>query len=88
MRTLMRVISEHDAPLGGFSMSSSMMDSLPDDRMHAPNEKMHLPNFFRGIAASICFLAEIGAKASPHFSTSRIMRRQNAAGEGVPGGLR
>ena len=24
--------------------------ALPDDRIHAPNEKFHLPNFFKGIA--------------------------------------
>ena len=30
--------------------------ALPDDRMHAPNEKFHLPNFFKGIATSIRFL--------------------------------
>jgi acetylornithine deacetylase/succinyl-diaminopimelate desuccinylase-like protein len=24
---------------------------LPDDNLHAPNEKFHLPNFFRGIDA-------------------------------------
>ncbi len=35
--------------------------ALPDDRMHAPNEKFHLPNFYNGIATSIWFLAEIGA---------------------------
>jgi acetylornithine deacetylase/succinyl-diaminopimelate desuccinylase-like protein len=34
--------------------------ALPDDRMHAPNEKFHLPNFYHGIATSIWFLAEIG----------------------------
>jgi len=33
--------------------------ALPDDRMHAPNEKFHLPNFFNGIATSIWFLAEV-----------------------------
>jgi acetylornithine deacetylase/succinyl-diaminopimelate desuccinylase-like protein len=33
--------------------------SLPDDRLHAPNEKFHLPNFFKGIATSIKFLSEI-----------------------------
>jgi acetylornithine deacetylase/succinyl-diaminopimelate desuccinylase-like protein len=32
--------------------------ALPDDRMHAPNEKFHLPNFDHGIATSIWFLAE------------------------------
>lgn len=34
--------------------------ALPDDRMHAPNEKFHLPNFYNGIATSIWFLAEVG----------------------------
>lgn len=33
--------------------------ALPDDRMHAPNERFHLPNFARGIATSIRFLNEI-----------------------------
>lgn len=32
--------------------------ALPDDRMHAPNEKFHLPNFFKGIATATHFLAE------------------------------
>ena len=30
--------------------------ALPDDRMHAPNEKFYLPNFFRGIETSIWLL--------------------------------
>jgi acetylornithine deacetylase/succinyl-diaminopimelate desuccinylase-like protein len=33
---------------------------LPDDRIHGPNEKFHLPNFFRGIVTSCLFLAELG----------------------------
>ena len=37
--------------------------ALPDDRIHAPNEKFHLPNFYRGIATGIRFLAEVGASA-------------------------
>jgi acetylornithine deacetylase/succinyl-diaminopimelate desuccinylase-like protein len=36
--------------------------ALPDDRMHAPNEKFYLPNFHKGINASIWFLAELGAE--------------------------
>jgi acetylornithine deacetylase/succinyl-diaminopimelate desuccinylase-like protein len=31
---------------------------LPDDNLHSPNEKLHLPNFYRGIQASIHFLDE------------------------------
>src|SRR5262249_183248 len=34
--------------------------ALPDDRLHGPNEKFHLPNFFNGIATSIFFLREMG----------------------------
>ncbi len=31
---------------------------LPDDNLHAPNEKQHLPTFYRGIEATIRFLTE------------------------------
>ena len=34
---------------------------LPDDNLHAPNEKMHLPNFFRGIEAVARYLEILGA---------------------------
>ena len=34
--------------------------ALPNDRMHAPNEKFHLPNFFKGIETSIRFLDLLG----------------------------
>ena len=30
--------------------------ALPDDHLHAPNEKFHLPNFFRGIETCIWYL--------------------------------
>jgi acetylornithine deacetylase/succinyl-diaminopimelate desuccinylase-like protein len=33
--------------------------SLPDDNLHAPNEKFHLPNFDRGIETYIRFLYEL-----------------------------
>jgi acetylornithine deacetylase/succinyl-diaminopimelate desuccinylase-like protein len=35
--------------------------ALPDDRIHAPNEKFHLPNFYNGIATCIWFLTAIAA---------------------------
>jgi acetylornithine deacetylase/succinyl-diaminopimelate desuccinylase-like protein len=37
---------------------------LPDDRIHGPNEKFHLPTFHKGIETSIRFLAELGAYRS------------------------
>ena len=33
---------------------------LPDDNLHAPNEKFHLANFHRGIASIIGFLTRVG----------------------------
>jgi acetylornithine deacetylase/succinyl-diaminopimelate desuccinylase-like protein len=36
--------------------------ALPDDRIHAPNEKFHLPNFYKGIETNIRFLCEISRK--------------------------
>jgi acetylornithine deacetylase/succinyl-diaminopimelate desuccinylase-like protein len=35
--------------------------ALPDDRIHGPNERFYLPNFFNGIATSIWFLSAVGA---------------------------
>ncbi len=32
---------------------------LPDDNLHAPNEKFHLPNFHRGTKALIHFMADL-----------------------------
>jgi acetylornithine deacetylase/succinyl-diaminopimelate desuccinylase-like protein len=32
---------------------------LPDDNLHAPNEKLDLANFYRGISTSIAFLGEL-----------------------------
>lgn len=34
---------------------------LPDDNLHAPNEKFHIPNFYRGIESIIRFFEKLGA---------------------------
>ncbi len=34
---------------------------LPDDNLHAPNEKFHLANFYRGIESIILFFEELAA---------------------------
>jgi Acetylornithine deacetylase/Succinyl-diaminopimelate desuccinylase and related deacylases len=39
--------------------------ALPDDQMHAPNEKFYLPNFFNGIKTSISFLSEVARRMRP-----------------------
>jgi len=33
---------------------------LPDDRLHSPNEKCHLPNFYKGIETILHFLSFLG----------------------------
>ena len=34
---------------------------LPDDNLHAPNEKFHLPNFYRGIQTVARYLEILGS---------------------------
>ncbi len=49
------VVSDFQTHLG---ITSALMGfGLPDDRLHAPNERFYLPNFYRGIDTSIHFLA-------------------------------
>jgi len=36
---------------------------LPDDNLHAPNEKLHLPNYFKGIETYVHFMANMAAGA-------------------------
>jgi acetylornithine deacetylase/succinyl-diaminopimelate desuccinylase-like protein len=46
--------------------------ALPDDRMHAPNEKFHIPNFFKGIDTSIWFLDTLARSADKRPRRPRI----------------
>jgi acetylornithine deacetylase/succinyl-diaminopimelate desuccinylase-like protein len=32
---------------------------LPDDNLHAPNEKFHIPNFHRGVDTFIRFMTAL-----------------------------
>ncbi len=47
--------------------------ALPDDRIHAPNERFSLHNYFRGIDTNIHFLAEAG----------RVLRKRRAEKNGT-----
>jgi acetylornithine deacetylase/succinyl-diaminopimelate desuccinylase-like protein len=52
------IVAAFDASLG---IPSVMMGfGLPDDNLHAPNEKLHLPNFFRGIEAVARYIEILG----------------------------
>jgi acetylornithine deacetylase/succinyl-diaminopimelate desuccinylase-like protein len=35
---------------------------LPDDNIHAPNEKFHIPNFYKGIESLVRFLSILGGQ--------------------------
>jgi acetylornithine deacetylase/succinyl-diaminopimelate desuccinylase-like protein len=53
------IVGSFDRDLG---IPSVMMGfGLPDDNLHAPNEKLHLPNFFRGIEAVARYLEMLGS---------------------------
>ena len=53
------IVGVFDRHLG---IPSVMMGfGLPDDNLHAPNEKFHLPNFFRGIETVARYLQILGA---------------------------
>jgi len=53
--------------------------ALPDDGMHAPNEKFHLPNFFRGIATCIWFLAAVARLKTPQGRPRQIQEEWSMA---------
>jgi len=46
--------------------------ALPDDRMHAPNEKFHIPNLFKGIDTSIWFMDAL-SKSRAHTGSDRAI---------------
>src|ERR1700720_1734237 len=47
----------------GLRIPSVMMGfGLPDDNLHAPNEKFHIPNFHHGIETICLFFEKLGAK--------------------------
>jgi len=55
------VVAEFQSNLG---IETILMGfGLPDDRLHSPNEKFHLPNFYRGIETSIHFMGFLGELA-------------------------
>jgi acetylornithine deacetylase/succinyl-diaminopimelate desuccinylase-like protein len=57
LREMIDVLSEspqHEIPL------VMMGFGLPDDNAHAPNEKLHLPNFYKGIETIIHYLDLMG----------------------------
>ncbi|HEY0565474.1 MAG TPA: dipeptidase [Terriglobales bacterium] len=51
------IVADFDKHLG---IPSVMMGfGLPDDNLHAPNEKFHIPNFYRGIESIVRFFEKL-----------------------------
>jgi hypothetical protein len=55
--------------------------ALPDSHIHSPNEKFHLPNFYKGIATCIWFLAAARAKLQGSRPAAEQMERSMAYGD-------
>ena len=53
------IVTQFDKDLNIPSIMMGM--GLPDDNLHAPNEKFHIPNFYRGIESIIRFFQILGA---------------------------
>jgi acetylornithine deacetylase/succinyl-diaminopimelate desuccinylase-like protein len=55
--------------------------ALPDDALHAPNEKLHLPTFYRAIETCAWFYAELGESGhSGRGRTGIVGKERGAAG--------
>ena len=54
------IVTQFDKDLHIPSIMMGM--GLPDDNLHAPNEKFHIPNFYRGIESIIRFFQILGEK--------------------------
>ncbi|MGO9515518.1 MAG: dipeptidase [Candidatus Korobacteraceae bacterium] len=52
------IVTQFDKDLKIPSIMMGM--GLPDDNLHAPNEKFHIPNFYRGIESIIRFFQKLG----------------------------
>jgi acetylornithine deacetylase/succinyl-diaminopimelate desuccinylase-like protein len=52
------LVRKLDTPVAMIGMA------LQDDRMHAPNERAHLPTLYRGVDTAIWFLHEIGRQVA------------------------
>ena len=69
--TCSRKTPSSSAPAARFPSSTDFQDvlkipsvmmgfGLPDDNLHAPNEKFHIPNFYRGIESICLFFEKLG----------------------------
>ncbi len=52
---------------------------LPDDNLHAPNEKFHIPNFYRGIETICLFFEKLGPVVSARTMWGRAPRPSSRA---------
>jgi hypothetical protein len=55
--------------------------ALPDDHIHAPNERLHIPTWYRGIDTVIHLLARLAEPSVPGFRPWH--RRENPGSQGT-----
>ena len=58
------IVREMQVTLGASVPIALIGFGLPDDNLHAPNEKLHLPGFYRGIEMVIEYLTLLATSAS------------------------
>jgi acetylornithine deacetylase/succinyl-diaminopimelate desuccinylase-like protein len=52
---------------------------LPDDNLHAPNEKMDLEQFYKGIEAAAYLMEELGKRPKASSGSSRPAKKKRSA---------
>jgi hypothetical protein len=65
-----------------------MGTGLPDDNLHAPNEKYHIPNFYHLICQAIRFLEIVGTDPAILASPERSRRAAANGKQSRSGGLK
>jgi len=58
-----------------------MGSGLPDDNIHAPNEKYHLPNFYHNIRQAVRFLDILGRDPAVLARPGRMSAPAHANGD-------
>ena len=73
------VVGQFQSLLGVESVNVGF--SLPGDNMHSPNEKLHLPTWYKGIDCLVHFFYNLGESRLNHGDKSRLYLRDTESTE-------